>query len=111
MCAAQENVLTTRLYCVTVLKQDVSKMCRKCGKIVESVGHVVGGCSTLAQTEYRRRRDKMGLRVYWEVCGKYGVRRSEKWYEEVAEPVRKSADGKYEIWWNQKINTPKVLKT
>ena len=42
--------------------------------------------------------------------GKYGVRQSEKWHEEVEEPVRKSADGRYEIWWDQKINTPKVLK-
>lgn len=109
VCAAQENVLTTRFYCATVLKQDVSAMCRKCGETVESVSHVVSGCKALAQTEYRRRHDKMGLRVYWEVCGKYGLKRSDKWYEEVPDPVRKSADGRYEIWWDQKVITPNAL--
>ena len=106
VCAAQENVLATRYYCATILKKEVSKKCRKCGKYVETVGHVVSGCKVLAQNEYKRRHDKMGLRVYWEVCGKYGIKRSEKWYEEVPDPVRMSTDENFEIWWDQKVITP-----
>ena len=34
---------------------------------------------------------------------------SEKWYEECPESVRKSECGKYEIWWNRPVNTPKRL--
>jgi hypothetical protein len=110
VCAAQENVLKTRCYCATVMKQGGDVNCRKCGKYAETVGHLVSGCEMLAQTEYRRRHDKMGLRVYWELCGKYGLRRSEKWYEEVPDPVRKSADGRIEVWWDQKVVTPTALE-
>ena len=48
----------------------------------------------------------MRKRVYWEVCGNWGLRRSEKWYEEVPDGVRKSEDGNIEVWWDQKVITP-----
>ena len=85
-------------------------MCRLCGKFAETVRHLASGCGMLAQREYRRRHDKMGLRVYWELCGKYGVKRSEKWYEEVPDPVRVSDDGMYEVWWDQKVVTPTAME-
>ena len=106
VCAAQENVLTTRNYCVSVLKQGGERKCRLCGEYVETVGHLVSACSALAQTEYKRRHDKMGLRVYWELCGNYGLKRSEKWWEEVPDAVRLREDEKVEIWWDRKVHTP-----
>ena len=45
-------------------------------------------------------------RVYWEVCGNFGLRRSKNWYEEVIDGVRKSDDGDVEVWWDQKVCTP-----
>ena len=77
-----------------------------CGKHPETVMHLVSGCSKMAQTDYRRRHDKMGLRVYWEVCGLYGLKRSERWHLEVPDGVRKSDDGLVEIWWDQTVSTP-----
>ena len=62
----------------------------------------------MAQTEYKRRHDKMGLRVYWGLCGKYGLRRSEKWYQESPEDVRKSEDEMVEIWWDRRMPATKV---
>ena len=106
VCAAQENVLKTRNYCASVLKQGGERMCRVCGEYVETVGHLVSACSALAQTEYKRRHDKMGLRVYWELCGNYGLKRSEKWWEEVPDAVRLREDEKVEIWWDRKVHTP-----
>ena len=110
VCAAQENVLPTRLYCATVIKDGGGQKCRKCGEEAESVGHLVSHCKQLRQTEFKRRHDKMGLRVYWEVCGRHGLKRTEKWYEETPDPVRKSADGRYEVWWDQKVNTPTAFE-
>jgi len=53
----------------------------------------------------------MGLRVYWELCKKYGVKVSnEKWYEECPDEVRKSECGDYEIWWDRAVQTPKRLE-
>ena len=69
------------------------------GTEVESVGPVACGCSGLAQREYRRRHDHMGLRVYWELCRKYDIKSADVWYKEVPDEVRMSEDGKVEIWW------------
>ena len=110
VCAAQENVLQTNCYKVTIMKQGDNVKCRKCGKEAETVGHLISGCEMLAQNEYKRRHDKMGLRIYWELCKKYGIQAKERWYEEVPDPVRKSADSKIEIWWDQKVVTPTVLE-
>ena len=106
VCAAQENALTTRNYCATVLKDGGNDKCRMCGDYVETVGHLVSACGKMAQTDYRRRHDKMGLRVYWEVCGLLGLTRSAKWYEETPDPVRRRKDGLTEVWWDQTISTP-----
>ena len=116
ICAAQENALNTR-YRVAMLKREggVGRVkqgeghCRKCGKFVETVGHLISGCTMLAQKEYRKRHDRMGLRVYWELLVKYGFERSEKWYQEVPDPVRMTADRRYEIRWDQTIPTTRKL--
>ena len=110
VCAAQENVIATRLYCATVIGDGGGRDCRMCGEEAESVAHLVSHCKSLRQSEFKRRHDKMGLRVYWEVCGLRGLKRSENWYEETPDPVRKSADGRYEVWWDQKVSTPTAFE-
>ena len=51
----------------------------------------------------------MGLRVYWELLGKYGLKRNPKWYEQTVESVRKSEDGLVEIWWDRPVAATKQL--
>ena len=109
ICAAHERVLKTRQYKVETLKQPGSKLCRLCHKFNENVAHLSSGCGELAQVDYRRRHDKMGLRVYWELLGKYGLKRNPKWYEQTVESVRKSEDGLVEIWWDRPVATTKQL--
>ena len=92
--AAQEQALQTRFFRATIQQEDVDPKCRVCCKEVESVGHVASGCSGLAQREYRRRHDRMGLRVYWELCRKYGIKFADVWYKEVPDEVRMSEDGR-----------------
>ena len=67
ICAAQENVLNTRNYCASVLKQEFDNKCRMCGGYAENVGHLVSACLTLAQTEYNRGNNRMDKQVYWDV--------------------------------------------
>ena len=110
VCAAQEKVLNTRCFCRTVMKKDGAMMCRMCGRGAETVGHLTSACEVLAQREYKRRHDRMGLRVYWELCGKYGVKRSERWYDETPDEVRVSGDGNYEVWWDKLVITPTKLE-
>jgi len=81
--AAQEQALRTRWFRSRIQKEDVSPKCRLCEVEVETVRHLSSGCTKLSKGPYKRRHDRMGLRVYWELCGQYGIGRSEKWYEEV----------------------------
>ena len=103
--AAQEQALRTRLRRKTIEGEDIAGECRVCGKVGESVGHLASGCSGLAQREYKRRHDRMGLRVYWELCKKYGVKCAKRWFEEVPDMVRTSEDGATEIWWDRTVET------
>ena len=108
--AAQEQALRTRFFRATIEREDVDPKCRVCCKEVESVGHEASGYSGLAQREYRTRHDHMGLRVYWELCRKYGIKSADVWYKEVPDKVRMSEDGKVEIWWDRSVETTRKLE-
>ena len=109
MFAAQEQALSTRLL-RSRRGEDISPLCRICGEVGESVWHVASGCKCLAQKEYKRRHDRMGLRVYWELCVRYGVKCAGKWYEETPDEVRTSDDGCVEIWWDRPVETMQQLE-
>ena len=107
--AAQEQALRTRLVRANIDGEEIDPLCRLCGKVGETTGHLASGCSKLAQREYKRRHDRMGLRVYWELCKKYGMKYSSRWYEEVPEAVRLSKDGNFELWWDRSVETTQKL--
>ena len=54
-----------------------------CGEWFETVKHIVSGCGQLAKKQYMIRHDKMGIRIHWELCRKYGIDCSSKWYNHV----------------------------
>ena len=103
--AAQEQALRTRWFQAKIQKEDVSPKCRLCDGEDETIRHLSAGCSKLSKGPYKRRHDRMGLRVYWELCKKYGVECAEKWFEEVPDTVRRSEDGQFEIWWDRPVET------
>ena len=70
--------------------------------------HIVSGCKKLAQNEYRKRHDKVALRVHWEVCRKYGIECTEKWYGHQPLPIVEN--GEVRVSWDMTIYTDKVLK-
>ena len=61
--------------------------CRLCGDSTEKVWHIVSGCRKLVQSEYRKRHDKVALRVHWELCRKYGLECTDRWYDHQPLPV------------------------
>ena len=103
--AAQEQALRTRWYRSCIQKEDVDECCRVCGKGKETVRHLTSACEKLAKGPFKRRHDTMGLRIYWELCGIYGIQRTDNWFSEVPDGVRTSKDKKYEIWWDINIQT------
>ena len=103
--AAQEQALRTQWFRAKIQKENVSPKCRLCDGEDETIRHLSAGCTKLSKGPYKRRHDRMGLRVYWEVCKQYGVSCAERWYDEVPDTVRRSKDGEFEIWWDRPIET------
>ena len=70
------------------------------------------GCPKLSKKPYKRRHDRMGLRVYWELCQKFGIECGDKLFAEITDTVRQSKDGQFEIWWDRPVeNTIKLDHT
>ena len=65
--AAQEQALRTNSIKHSIDKTSQTPLCRLCGESTETVWHIVSGCKKLAQNEYRKRHDKVALRVHWEM--------------------------------------------
>ena len=68
-----------------------------CDKKSETISHIVSECEKLAQKEYKRKHDNVA-RV---LCGKYNMKRSEKWYEQVPEGAVENEEMK--ILWDAMI--------
>ena len=70
-----------------IYHENDSYKCRLCGTHVENVLHIVKGCNMLAQKDYKRRQDKVCLKIHWALCKRYGVKACERWYEHKGESV------------------------
>ena len=102
--AAQDQALRTKWVKSTIDKvEGEDGLCRICGKWYETVKHVVSGCGELAKKQYTIRHHKVGTRVHCELCKKYGIQCSDKWFNHIPSTVSRTKDGLYEIYWNRKI--------
>ena len=79
--AAQEQALRTNSIKHSIDKTSETTLCRLCGNSAETVKHIISGCKRLAQTEYKKRHDKVALRVHWLMRRKHGVECTDKWYD------------------------------
>ena len=68
ICSAQEQERRTNYVKYHIDKSFNSPFCRMCGKIGETIGHIVSECSKLARREYKRRHDNNARMVYWKLC-------------------------------------------
>ncbi len=104
---AQEQALRTRWRRADIEKEDVERFCRICRKPeqVENVSHLASGCGELAKKQYKIRHDRMGLRIHWELCRKYGIECAARWYEHVPASVCRNGTGDVEIWWDVTVET------
>ena len=114
--AAQEQALNTRAVRSRIHREEnedgevVSGLCRVCGEKTETVAHLAGGCGVLMQGPGTVRHDKVGSRVHWELCKKYGVECTERWYEHKPQTISRSVSGDVTIHWARHWVTPRKLK-
>ena len=62
--AAQNQSIRTNLVKSRIDKSQGDSFSRVCRKVDESIDHIVSGCSKLAQKEYKRRHDNVGIIVH-----------------------------------------------
>ena len=103
--AAQEQALRTKGIKASIDKvEGKDGLCRLCGKAQESVQHIVSSCGELAKKQYLIRHDKMGARIHWELCQKYGIKCEDKWFNHVPSSVCSNEIGNIELFWNKEFN-------
>ena len=93
---------------VHIEKQGGTPLCRMCNEKEESIFHILSECQKLAQTEYKKRHDKVAQLVHWNLCRKYGLHHSRNWYNHVAEKVSENERAK--ILWDFSIQTDHVIQ-
>uniref|UniRef100_A0A1X7VKC9 Reverse transcriptase zinc-binding domain-containing protein n=1 Tax=Amphimedon queenslandica TaxID=400682 RepID=A0A1X7VKC9_AMPQE len=108
ICAAQEQALRTNYIKCKVDKTVESPLCQLCKEAGESVYHIISECKKLAQKEYKRRHDGVARFLHWELCGKYKLQRTEKWWEHQPEGVMEPSDVK--ILWDVMIQCDHLIE-
>ena len=104
---AQEQAIRANAIKAKIDKSQAESKCRLCGKVDETVRHMVCECPMLAQREYKRRHDSVGRKIHWEVCRKIGFDVNEKWYKDESEKVVENDSWK--ILWDFTIQTDHVI--
>ena len=104
---AQKQAIRTNYGKHKIDKTAQSTLCRMCDKKSETISHIVSECEKLAQKEYKRRHDNVARIVHWKLCGKYNLKRSEKWYEHAPEGVENK---EVKILWDVMIQCDREIK-
>ena len=106
--AAQDQALRTNAIKAKVEKQNLCPLCRMCGEKDDSVGHLVGVCSKLAQAEYKHPHDNVARMIHWNITHSYGLDVSSKWYEHKPEEVIENDHVK--LLWDLNIQTSTYIQ-
>ena len=92
----------------SIYKTSETPLCRLCADSTETARHIVSGCKKLTQREYRKHHNKVALQVLWEMCRKYGIECTDKWYDH--QPLTVAENGEVRITWDTTVYTDKALK-
>ena len=104
-----EQALRTNYSKFHIDKTSESPLCRLCGAKGESISHLVGECSKLAQKQYKARHDSVAQIIHWELCGMYGFKREKKWYEHEPQSVLENEEAK--ILWDFTIQCNHLIQS
>ena len=106
--AAQDQSLFTRNYQANVLHYGADPKCRFCDEKIESIDHLVSGCSLLTPNEYKNRHDSVGQYLHWKICKEYSIDTNPNWYEHHPKPVTEG--NSVTILWDFPIHTDRTIQ-
>ena len=95
---AQEQVIRTNAIKAKIDRTQAESKCRLCGKVDETVRHIVCECPMLAQREYKRKHEWVGRKIHWKIWRKISFDVNEKWYKH--EPEKVVENDSWKILWN-----------
>ena len=75
--------------------------------MIETVAHIVSGCSVLAGTLYKKHHDEVGQRLHWCLCSQFGFPVVRDWWKHNPRPVEKSDCVK--ILWDFTVITDRTI--
>jgi hypothetical protein len=106
--AAQDQALNTNAHKSKILKLNVDSRCRMCKQHDETVAHIVSGCQTLANDQYKKRHNHVAKRLHWTLCRRYGIETPEQWWKHDINNVIETNETK--ILWDFSIRTDRVIQ-
>jgi len=106
--AAQDQSLFTRNYQANVIHNGADPKCRFCDEKLETIDHLVSGCSILTPNEYKNRHDRVGQYLHWKIFRHYSISTPSNWYEHHPDPVTEGKD--VSILWDFPIHTDRTIQ-
>ena len=105
--AVQDQALRTRYIQRAIDRTNISPKCRKRNQKDETINRIASECPALAQNQYKKRHDTMARAMHWNLCKKYQMPCSNKWYEHQSQPVTENEDAK--LLWDYSVRTDRVM--
>lgn len=106
LCAIQDQVVATRAHVKHIQKRNIpTDKCRLCNAQMETIQHLVSGCSVLAPKDYITRHDNVAVIIYKEILGHN--KNSQPYYQYNPQPVVETE--KMKVYWNHPIITDRPL--
>ena len=106
--AAKDDVLHTRWYPRRILRNSSLLMCRGCGKVMETVKHILNMCEPKGFSLYKEKHDRAILILLWRLLKEYGLKQEEPWYKLEAKPVYENRSVK--MLWDHSIPTDEEMR-
>ena len=105
--AAQNNAIRTNHIKARIDKTQQNSKCRLCSDRDETITHIISECSKLAQKEYKTRYDRVGKGIHWEMCKKFKLDHTNKWYAHNQAPVLEN--NTHKLLWDFDIHTDHLV--
>jgi hypothetical protein len=106
--AIQDSVIATKNHQKYIFKSISDDKCRLCKEKSETIEHVIGSCSILANTEYLNRHNQVAKIIYSQLAVQNKIlQHVEPYYKFNPEPVIENNN--FKMLWDRQIITDKTI--
>jgi hypothetical protein len=107
--AIQDQVILTRNYKKYILKQPgTDELCRRCGKMSETIQHITAASEQLAPTEYVKKHDGLAKIIHQKLAEAAELTEDKSPYYKYT-PANVKQSEHFKLYWNRSILTDKTI--